>query len=221
MLAQVRACDTDFATSTRLTGVACVTTPPGGTRRRDRFALVGATALPAATCVLFLAARGESAAPLAAWLAPAMPLEAIVVHAGALLGVALLAWPRTWRGHLVYWSVLCALALAYAFAAFEVGGRSTALQFMLLALVTYGGVLWVPASRRTAVGVETALRWLIAVLLITLTLGLVGAPESLAEWSDVRSRLTAGAVYFGLLAAVEATGLYLAMRRLGSTPVPR
>ena len=193
-----------------------MTPPPAGPRRRERLALIAATTPPAATCLLFVAARVEPETALASWLAPALPLEAIVVHAGLVLGIAVLAWPGTLRGHLVYWVLLGACAAIYALAAFEIGGGATALQFALLALVTYGGVLWAPGGRRTAVGVETALRWLIAVVLITLTFGLAGVPESLAEWHDVRSRLTAGAVYFGLLAAVESTGLYLAIRRIGA-----
>lgn len=182
----------------------------------ERLAVLAATAPPAASCLLFIAARLEPDTPLALWLAPAIPIEAIVVHAGALLGVATLAWPRTPKGHALYWSLLGAAALLYIGAALNTGGSATALQFVLLALVTYGGVLWAPAGRRTAVGVETALRWLIAVLLITLTFGFAGAPESIAEWHDVRSRLNAGAIYFGMLAAVEATGLYVAIRRIGA-----
>ena len=184
---------------------------------RKRFALLAATMPPAASCMLFVAAFLDADAPLAAWLAPAIPHEAIVVHAGALLGVAVFAWPCTPKGHAVYWPLLAVGASLYVVAAFGAGGSQAALQFVLLALVTYGGVLWAPAGRRTAVGVETALRWLIAVLLLTLTFGLVGAPPSIAEWLDVRSRLTAGAVYFGMLAAVEATGLYPAIRRIGAT----
>lgn len=191
-------------------------TKPTDARNRERLALIAATALPAATGLLFIAARVEPEAALATWLAPAIALEAIVVHAGALLGVAVLAWPHTLRGHVVYWLLLGGLALIYAFAAFDIGGVATAQQFVLLTLVTYGGVLWAPAGRRTAVGVETGLRWLIAVLLITLTFGLTDAPESIADWHDVRSRLTAGAVYFGMLAVVEATGLYMAVRRIGT-----
>lgn len=184
--------------------------------RGNRLALLAAIAAPAATSLLFVAARVEPQTPLATWLAPAILLEAIVVHAGALLGVAILLWPDTLRGHLIYWTLLGALAFFYAFAAHNVGGGAAALQFVVLAFVTYGGVLWAPAGRRVAVGVETALRWLIAVVLITLTFGIAGAPESSADWHDVRSRLTAGAVYFGMLAAVEATGLYLAIRRIGA-----
>lgn len=191
-------------------------TKPTDARGRERLALIVATALPAATCLLFVAARLDPEAALATWLAPAIAIEAIVVHAGALLGVAVLAWPHTLRGHVVYWPLFVALALLYVFAAFDIGGFATAQQFVLLAFVTYGGVLWAPAGRRTAVGVETGLRWLIAVVLITLTFGLSDAPESIAEWHDVRSRLTAGAVYFGMLAAVEATGLYMAVRRIGT-----
>jgi hypothetical protein len=192
-------------------------TQPAATPRHERLAGVGATAPPAATCVLFLVARVEPEATLATWLAPAIALEAIVVHAGVVLGIAMLAWPGTLRGHVVYWTLLGAMAAIYVLAAFDVGGGATTLQFLLLALVTYGGVLWAPARRRIDVGIETALRWLIAVVLITLTFGLVDAPESIAEWHDVRSRLTAGAVYFGLLAAAEATGLYRALRRIGAT----
>lgn len=189
-------------------------------RRGERLALFSSIALPAATCLLFLAARVEPEGALARWLAPVIPLEAIVVHAGALLGIAALAWPGTFRGHVVYWTVFGLLALSYARAAFDVGGGATALQFALLTLVTYGGVLWAPKDRRVGVGVETALRWVIAVLLLTLTFGLAGAPESIAEWQDLDSRLTAGAVYFGLLAAVEASGLYLGLRRIGQAQSP-
>lgn len=191
-------------------------TEPNATRGRERLALIAATALPAASCLLFVAARIEPETALATWLAPAIAIEAIVVHAGAVLGVAVLGWSHTLRGHVVYWSLLGGLALIYGFAAFDIGGVATAQQFVLLTLVTYGGVLWAPSSRRTAVGVETGLRWLIAVVLISLTFGLAGAPESIAEWHDVGSRLTAGAVYFGMLTVVEATGLYMAVRRIGT-----
>ena len=194
-----------------------MTTEFPGSRRRERLALLAATALPAASCLLFAAARLDPDTALATWLAPAIPLEAIVVHAGAVLGVAVLTWPGTPKGHVLYWPLLGAAALLYALAASNLGGGATVLQFVLLVLVTYGGVLWAPAGGRTAVGVETAVRWLIAVLLITLTFGLAGAPESIAEWHDARSKLTAGAVYFGLLAAVEATGLYRAIRRIEAT----
>lgn len=192
------------------------TSAPHLSRRREGVARLAATALPAATCLLFIAARIQPDAGVASWLAPVMLLEAIVVHAGALLGVAILAWPRTRRGHVLCWAILGALALLYARAAFDVDGAATALQFALLVLVTYGGVLWAPRDHRLGVGVETALRWLVAVLLITLSFGIAGAPQSIAEWQDVPSRLTAGALYFGLLAAVEATGLYLAVRRIGA-----
>ena len=191
-----------------------VTKPTSGSRLRERLALIGAIAPPAASCLLFAVARTQSDSPLAAWLAPAFPLEAIVVHAGVVLGIAIFAWPRTWRGHFVYWTLLGALAALYVTAAVDSG--ATPVQFLLLVFVTYGGVLWAPAGRRTAVGVETALRWLIAVMLVPLTVGMVGAPPSLAEWHDVRSLLLAGAVYFGLLAAIEATGLYVALRRVGA-----
>jgi hypothetical protein len=200
---------------------AVASTEPGGSRRRERLAVIAATSLPAAASLLFIAARLRPEAPLATWLAPAILLEAIVVHAGALLGVALFAWPGTRRGHLLYWPLLAAFAALYMLAAFRVGGGATALQFVLLALVTYGGVLWAPAGHRSAVGFETALRWLIAVVAITLTFGLAGAPSSIAEWQDVDSRLTAGAVYFALLAAVEATGLYAAVRRIGAAAAGR
>lgn len=198
-----------------------MTAEAAGPHRRRHLALIAATAPPAAMCLLFVVARLRPAAPLADWLAPAMPLEAIVVHAGALLGIALAAWPATRRGHFVYWPLLAAFAALYVRAALDAGGRAALLQFVLLAFATYGGVLWAPAARRVAVGVETALRWLIAVLLITLTFGLAGVPPSLAEWQDVESRLTAGALYFGLLAAVEATGLYVALRRVGASEAGR
>ena len=152
--------------------------------------------------------------PLAAWLAPAVPMQAIVVHAGLLLGIAVFAWPHTVRGHVYYWPAIALLGALYVYAAFARGGLDTLLQFLLLMLATYGGVLWSAKAERTAVGVETALRWLIAVIVITLTFGVAGASPSIEEWTDVRSRLFAGAFYFGILAAIESSGLYLALRRV-------
>jgi hypothetical protein len=183
---------------------------------RERRARWLAPVLPATAGLLFAIARARPDSGLAAWLSPAILLEAIVVHAGVLLGAALLFWPRTRRGHVAYWLVFGVLGALYLRAAFQLGGTTVAAQFVLLGLVTYGGVLWVPAPRRTAVGVETGVRWLIAVLLITVTFGVVGAPESAEAWTDVNSRLSAGAVYFALLAGVEATGLYVALRRIGA-----
>jgi hypothetical protein len=191
-----------------------MTNPTSPSRLGERLARIAAIVPPAVSCLLFAVARSQPDSPLAVWLAPAFPLEAIVVHAGAVLGIAILAWPRTWRGHLAYWIVLGVLAAFYVKAAIDAG--ATPLQFLLLAFVTYGGVLWATDRRRTAVGVETALRWLIAVVLVSVTVGVVGAPPSIAEWHDIPSLLLAGAVYFGLLAAVEATGLYVALRRIGA-----
>lgn len=182
-----------------------------------RWALLGAMLPPALTCAAFVAGRLMPDSALAVWLFPAIGLEAIVVHAGLLVGIAVFAWPTTRRGHLTYWPLLAAGLSMYGLAALQAGGTSAAVQCALLAFATYGGVLWAPASRRIAVAVETGLRWLIAVVLLTLTFGIAGAPESLAEWLDLRSRLTAGAVYFGLLTAVEATGLYLAVRRVDTS----
>jgi hypothetical protein len=184
--------------------------------RRERLARIAGTVPLAATAALFLFASFEPADPLALWLAPSMPLEAIVVHAGVLFGLAVFAWPSTLRGHLYYWTGLGALALLYTWAAFDLGGSATLAQFALLVLLTYGGVLWVPARRRTTVGVETALRWFIGAMAIPLCFGLAGAPPSVAEWHDIQSRMIAGALYFGLLAAIEATGLYVALRRVGA-----
>ena len=150
---------------------------------------------------------------LAAWLAPAMPLQAIVVHAGLLLGLAVFAWPSTRRGHLAWWPLVVLLATIYIRAALGTGGPGMLVQFLLLMAATYGGVLWASRATRTAVAVETALRWLIGGVGITLAFGVSGAP-SIEEWTDVRSRLVAGAFYFGVLAAIESTGLYLALRRV-------
>jgi hypothetical protein len=191
-----------------------MTKPASGSRLRERLALLTAIAPPAISGALFVVARAQPESPLARWLAPSFPLETVVVHAGVLAGIAICAWPRTWRGHLVYWAFVGALAAFYARAAIAVG--ATPVQFLALVFVTYGGVLWAPARRRITVGVEIALRWLIAIMLVPLTVGLIGAPPSAAEWHDVPSLLLAGAVYFGLLAAIEATGLYVALRRVGA-----
>jgi hypothetical protein len=105
-----------------------------GASLRERLPVLVGTMPPAASCMLFVAASLDVDAPLAAWLAPAIPLEAIVVHAGALLGVAVFAWPCTPKGHAVYWPLLAVGASLYVVAAFGAGGSEAALQFVLLAL---------------------------------------------------------------------------------------
>ena len=143
-------------------------------------------------------------------------LETLAIHGGIFLGIVWLLRSDSVRGVLLTVTAFLLLGGAYGAAAFKIGGWNGVLELAGLALATHGGLLWVSGAHRVSAGVEITVRLIVGVLALTVAVGVTGVPEAAMDWhTHPRAVLLAGAIFFGLLGIVEASGVYVAIRRIG------
>ncbi len=106
------------------------------------------------------------------------------------------------------WLVVGLLGAMYVNAALNMGGREGLLLFLSLTVTTYLGFFLNLTSGGAAVSL--ALRWFISMMLLSIASGISGIEGDLGRvaWSSAETGLRFGQWFFGLLLAVELTGLY-------------
>ena len=135
-----------------------------------------------------------------------MQAEFLVIHSMAFLGLLALWKPADDKGRQTrawgFWGLFglyCVVAISQGFAYFTV--------FFGLTFVTYLGLFmnWRSESALLQLGA----RWALGFVVFLAAIGICGAPKNVGHWTGHSSVLTAGVIYFLVLAALELSGLYL------------
>lgn len=169
------------------------------------------------TAAMFVAALRAPDDRRDAHLAALVNLEALALGAVMLLGgFMLVGAPQRWRSRLPYGALAALLAAAMASAAHTVLGWRGVAEFAGLVALTAGSLL-LARGDRVALGVELFVRLLLGVIALSLSFELAGVEPDFLERVEgpPGPLLLAGAMYFSVLGASEASGLYAALRRIG------
>ena len=135
-----------------------------------------------------------------------MQAEFLVIHSMAFLGLLALWKPADDKGRQtrawVFWGLFglyCAAAISQGFAYFTV--------FFGLTFVTYLGLFmnW----RSESALLQLVARWAFGFVVFLTAIGICGTPKKVDHWTGSSSVITAGVIYFLVLAALELSGLYL------------
>jgi hypothetical protein len=139
-------------------------------------------------------------------LTGALAVEAIALYAAMMFGIfwAFLSGGPFLR-RMRNWQMLIVFA-ACAGAAYAVGA-SEALQFLVMAAVTFFGLLL--SWKQPSALMQAASRWAVAYAALALAASMFHTPESITNWRGDPRVLDAGTLYFFLIAAVELSGLHL------------
>lgn len=175
--------------------------------------------LPAlATAVAFAAAWVDWGSGYANAMARTIQLEFLVIHAGLFIGVVALLPVETAAFRPLRWIVLALLAWLYGRGGHALLGWHGVAMLAGAFVGTYGGFVaarLAPRANQVPRGrtiVEIAVRWVVSLFAYLLTAAALGLPERVNEWVDLRRSVALGALYFAVLGAVEASGLYARIR---------
>lgn len=181
-----------------------------------RFGTWLAAASQWSTAGMFAAALRSPDAKRDAHLAALINLEGIAVAAVMLLGgFMLVGRPRSGRAALPFWGLAGLLAAGMSASAHGILGWRGVAEFAGLVALTSGSLL-LARGNRVALGVELSLRLVLALLALSLSFTVAGVSPEFADrvQGPVAPLLLAGVVYFSVLGAIEASGLYAALRRV-------
>jgi hypothetical protein len=186
--------------------------------RWERFA---PAAIQGATAILFLVGWFAFPAPFAVHLARLMELEFLALHAGGFLGLPLLWSPTRPLPRVLRVLAIGFFGVIYGMGGYGVLGWPGVVELAAMILATYAGVLFARGATRSERAWATAARWFGCLMLFMLTASLLGMPSGVNEWHETRTTLLFGAAYFLVLATLEASGIYPALRRIFSVSHPR
>lgn len=186
--------------------------------RWERFA---PAAIQGATAILFLFGWWTFPAPFAVHLARLMELEFLALHAGGFLGLPLLWSPSRWFARVLRVLAIGFFAAIYGLGGYGVLGWPGVFELAAMILATYAGVLLARGASRSERALATGARWFGCLMLFMLTAAVLGMPSEVNEWHETRTTLLFGALYFIVLATLEASGLYPALRRFFDVSHPR
>ena len=135
-------------------------------------------------------------------------VEFIVLHSIGFLGLLALVRPPRAEWAMLKWLAVALLGSMYLNGAHNMGGSHGVLLFLSLTIATYLGFFLRFMSSGAAVSL--AVRWFISLALLGVASGISGVEGDLEQvaWSDPNVGLRLGQWYFGLLLAVEITGIY-------------
>lgn len=187
--------------------------PPSKRRWQWLISALLPAVLTLATALAYQRATADPDAAAAQHLKGLMQLEALVLGAIAIGAVLLFFWPVQLRARIAATGITVAAAILFGFEGWQLLGRYGPIEFVLLLLVTCGGFLLARGARQVELGIELALRWLLALLLYAAAGGIAGVEPELPERLQGAAMLWAGAGYFAALGVIEASGAWLALRR--------
>lgn len=187
--------------------------PPSERRWQWLISALLPAVLTLATALAYLRATADPDTAAAQHLKGLMQLEALVLGAIAIGAVLLFFWPERLRARMAATGIAVTAATLFGFEAWQLLGRYGPIEFGLLLLVTCSGFLLSRGARQVELGIELALRWLLALLLYAASGALAGAEPELPARLHGAALLWAGAGYFAALGLIEATGAWLALRR--------
>lgn len=144
--------------------------------------------------------------PWASWLGELMELEALTLAAALFLGQLVILDSGTRRGRVLQLIAFALLGGVFVAAGVSTGGLRGFFELGMLVIVTYGGQLLRPNLRRLS---ELAIRWGMSVGVFLVAVLAARIPSDLWKWQAQPEVLTAGAIFFGLLGAIEASGVYV------------
>ena len=184
--------------------------------QRPKWRRLAPALLPWTAAIVYLVAWPLYGSAFSHHMLLLMELEFIALHAGAFIGLLAIAHPSSPRLRAARWIGLAVFGAVYAFAGWAIMGPAGLVEIVLVLLATYGGLVFGRGPGRTALAIEVGLRWLISFALFMLLAGLTGAPSGVDTWPEAPQVLLFGAIYFAALGALEWSGLYRMLRRLGA-----
>jgi len=173
---------------------------------------VFASAAPLAVVALAYARVRATGEPFLGLDAKALGLgasiEFIVLHSIGFLGLLALIRPPRAEWAALKWLAVALLGAMYLNAAYKMGGRPGLLLFLSLTLATYLGFFLNFTTRGAALSL--AVRWILSTMLLSIAMAITGIGGDLepVAWSSPNAGLRFGQWFFGMLLAVELTGLY-------------
>jgi len=146
-------------------------------------------------------------------LGSVMQVELVVLIAGAFMVIPVTApvRPDNRVGKTLQWIVFTAFFVHFARMAWTAYGPWGTLSFAVLTWATYGGALLRrgPPERGATRWIVAALRWVVAIAAFVIAISIADLPASSSWWTSEPNILPAGVVYFGILASVEASGVFI------------
>ena len=167
---------------------------------------------PLATAVTFAVAWVRWGSEYATVMAKTIQLEFLGIFFGAFILVPLqfvrLRWLR--------WVAVAVVAYVCVRSGYALLGWTGAVGIAGMCFGTYGAFL-MPGRTDAGDGrgLEIGVRWFVSLIAYGLTAEVLELPQLVNTWTDYRNAVALGAVYFGVLAAIEATPLYAFMRGVG------
>jgi hypothetical protein len=173
---------------------------------------------PLATAIMFATAWLDWGSTFAALMAKTIQLEFLVIHAGMFLGVLILVQFESALVRALRWVAVIMLTLMYCYGGYGLLGWNGVLTLVAVFVGTYAG--FIPARFGATGGefpfgkrvTELAVRWLMSMLAFGLLIRPFALPQLMNTWTDLRASVALGAVYFMVLAMLEATPLYPSIR---------
>jgi len=183
---------------------------------------------PLATAVTFAVAWLDWGSAYATLMAKTIQLEFLVIHAGIFLGVLMLVRLESALLRVLRWVAVILLTFMYCHGGYGLLGWHGVLTLVAIFVGTYAGFIALPFGATTGAlttGVRTTelgIRWLVSMLTYGLLPQALELPGLVDTWTELRASVALGAIYFAVLAMVEATPLYPWMRRVqGGVRTPR
>jgi len=173
---------------------------------------------PLVTAAAFAIAWQQWGSTYATLMAKTIQLEFLVIHAGMFLGVFILVPVETALFRVLRWVAVILLSLMYCYGGYGLLGWHGVLTLVAIFVGTYAGFIAahfiagggaLPTGGRAA---ELGVRWFVSMLAYGLLTRPFALPELVNTWTELRASVALGAIYFTVLAMVEATPLYPLIR---------